>query len=643
MSLSPPSSPANSSPPPPPPPMETVQNESLSPSAPYSPTMYTSPGAFSSSSSASALQQQQRHVSGVSYDDAQNVDDSDAVFDDATSLVHDYDGGQHHLDGRGSSLFSDSGSGNGREDGSGSSSSISSSASTLSLRASLDNLRLASSMNSSAATSTTDKNGNKQKGTSRIMFRSGGFSLKRNKSKQQSQLQSQRHDGAEATDDVEMTDGHHGHGGGGDGDHHIPDDAPDRWKGYSLGTAPKSVIWGAIVNLANCIATAGLCGIPYALAHSGGVLFGPLFAILFVIVSDISLRSLVEAGVHFNALSYGSVCKRALGKNWELVQRISVLLFAIGTMANYLIIVRDTIPDTIDYPVRILILLVITVTIVLPLCSCRSLEALSKTSLLALMVAGAVVCALFVHLLTGDPPAKGLDDVSNPPTHELSIAAMGAVAFAYVAHHTSFHLFGPIYTNTPYRNQHYAMKGWSITSHLGLSWCTLLFLLESVFAILLFGRDDIKDNILLHGEVFSLPFRIIIVIPMLLTFPVEGIVARDTIHSMIMNPLLKKRSSGKARAFVGFVQNHALLVRVLEASGMIFIVFCIAVAVQKLALIQNITGGVAASMLGFILPGMCVYKMGDRKIKGIAIAAFGWIILTCALLGEALNLINGHE
>jgi sodium-coupled neutral amino acid transporter 11 len=509
--------------------------------------------------------------------------------------------------------------------------SISSSQSTLSFRASLDNLRLAAQNQSSSH------------GHGPVEFRDGHSGVGRTRrGGLKGDLEMQHLDASHGGSSSSSHPGgdHHDDGGDDDG-HHFKEDAPDRWTGYSLSLAPKPVLGGAIANLANAITTAGLCGIPFAVAHSGGIIGGILFMVVFACVADFSFQSLVQSGLHFNALSYGSLCKRALGPKAELVQRVSVLLLAIGTMANYLIIVRDTVPESVSFGVRFLVLLAVTVFIVLPLCSAKNLEALSKTSIIALIVAVMVVLLLAYYVFI-DEMDKADPDYLKPPHQGLSVAAMGAVAFAYVAHHTSFHLFGPIYTNTPFRNVSYSQKGWNVVANSSLFFCTSLFVLETIFAIALFGRDGIHDNILLHSNVFNLPIRIIIICPMLLTFPVEGIVARDTIHSMILNPLMKKKDSATARVIVSFAQRRALLVRVMEAAAMNLVVFIMAISIKNLSIVQNITGGVAASMLGFILPGLCMAKQSDKKIKGYAVASFGLLILVCALAGEAYNLAHGH-
>eukprot|EP00529_Nitzschia_sp_RCC80_P010480 CAMPEP_0113441098 /NCGR_PEP_ID=MMETSP0014_2-20120614/900_1 /TAXON_ID=2857 /ORGANISM="Nitzschia sp." /LENGTH=775 /DNA_ID=CAMNT_0000331917 /DNA_START=119 /DNA_END=2443 /DNA_ORIENTATION=+ /assembly_acc=CAM_ASM_000159 len=103
----------------------------------------------------------------------------------------------------------------------------------------------------------------------------------------------------------------------------------------------KSTILGCASNLINAIVGGGIVGLPFAFKMSG--FWAGCFLVVFVgIMTDKSLRLLIETAKHVHVPSYETVAEAAYGKTGFWFVACSMFLMAYGAMLTYLMIVKDT-------------------------------------------------------------------------------------------------------------------------------------------------------------------------------------------------------------------------------------------------------------------------------------------------------------
>lgn len=144
----------------------------------------------------------------------------------------------------------------------------------------------------------------------------------------------------------------------------------------------KSTVLGCSANLINAIVGSGIVGLPYAIQKAGFVA-GIGLVIMCAILTEKSLRLLVETAKHVHVPSYETVAEAAFGRFGFLFVAINMFIMAYGAMLSYLMIVKDSFSmvlgvDPTNDPMRRAILFIISITIMVPLSSQRVSHLLMK-------------------------------------------------------------------------------------------------------------------------------------------------------------------------------------------------------------------------------------------------------------------------
>lgn len=137
----------------------------------------------------------------------------------------------------------------------------------------------------------------------------------------------------------------------------------------------KSTVLGCSANLINAIVGSGIVGLPYAIQQAGFV-SGIGLVILCAILTEKSLRLLVETAKHVHVPSYETVAEAAFGRFGFLFVAINMFINAYGAMLSYLMIVKDSFSmilgvDPTNEPMRRAILFLVSIAIIVPLSSQR--------------------------------------------------------------------------------------------------------------------------------------------------------------------------------------------------------------------------------------------------------------------------------
>lgn len=332
----------------------------------------------------------------------------------------------------------------------------------------------------------------------------------------------------------------------------------------------KSTIVGCSSNLVNAIVGAGIVGIPYAIQESG--LIPGIFLVLFsALVTEKSLRLLIETAKHSNTPSYETLAEACYGKFGFLFISLNMFIMAYGALLSYLMIIKDTFSTILgiskdDYESQRYILLIISFCVVLPISCQRDMADLAKTSKMNVVLDTIIVCiVVYLAQLT---PTKILrtigyyqnnednnhyyenndyENIENTSTNtnttndnDINIfeipyrtifIGLGVLSFAFVCQHSSFIIAGSLQQPTKER--------WSKVTRLGVGSASSLALLMGICGYLGFANtingdgeregDAISGNILNSlptDSIFANIARGLLGITMLFVYPLESFVAR---------------------------------------------------------------------------------------------------------------------
>jgi len=244
---------------------------------------------------------------------------------------------------------------------------------------------------------------------------------------------------------------------------------------------------------------------------------------------------------------------------------------------------------------------------VLPLALLKDMSKLSKTSFLSLASVIVILLVVFTRFVTGPCPGNaGSCDVPQPgvtsslpgvPASPSSdtilwvvgskfLPAVGVIAFAFICHHACFIVFNTLRDNTEER--------WASTVHYTLGTAASVMVLLSIFAFLTF-RGVMSGSFLTnysYVDGLSNFMRCLFALAQTLTYPIELFVARHSIHAIVFP---SQRWTDK---------QHYLITILLWGSSV-----AIALNVADLGAVLELTGGIAAVSIGFILPPLLHFKM----------------------------------
>ena len=241
---------------------------------------------------------------------------------------------------------------------------------------------------------------------------------------------------------------------------------------------------------------------------------------------------------------------------------------------------------------------------VLPLALLRDMSKLSKTSFLSLASVIVILCVVFARWVTGPCPGYVCDvrqpGQSNPdaklssPASDLVLqvlspkffSAVGVIGFAFICHHACFIVFNSLRDNTEAR--------WAKTVHLTLGTASSVMAVLAFFAFLTFRNVMLGSFLTNYSYIDNLSnfMRCLFALAQTLTYPIELFVARHAIHAIAF----------PAQRWTN--EQHYVITLLLWGSSV-----AIALNVADLGAVLELTGGVAAVSIGFILPPILHFKM----------------------------------
>ncbi len=297
-------------------------------------------------------------------------------------------------------------------------------------------------------------------------------------------------------------------------------------------------IAGASANLINSIVGAGIIGIPYALRQSG-LIAGIFLLILVAYLTDKSLRIIVElASFHPNlknrdVRTFEDLAMYPfgmLGSNFILV---NMFVMAYGAMVAYLLIIKDTIPHILgvgSYLERTLIMLVTSITIMVPLAMQRDMASLAITSLFSVL-ADVVLVAFIVGF---SPIAESVENAGgfgtvliNDSINPTLFVGLGILSTAMACQHSAFIVSGSLKNKT--------MDRWAKVTGFSITLSAILCMVLGVAGYLGFLENTESDvlNNFDADSVLANVARFLLAITMLFTYPMESFVARHVMIQLV--------------------------------------------------------------------------------------------------------------
>ena len=453
--------------------------------------------------------------------------------------------------------------------------------------------------------------------------------------------------------------------------------------------AVKTSLALAAVNFANGVVGAGIVGLPAAM-NQAGLPVGILMCVGVAVVSQYTIRLLAQVGTAQGTSSYLELAQRAFGPAGYFLTSLFQTMFAFGAMVTYLIIFKDTMPSVLGDAgsaaaarAPAAVLCATAAFVLVPMCLVRAFGLLARLGVLKLaatLLITFTVCFYAVALAdaveTTKTVAWRLREV-----HESYFSALGTISFAFVCHHQTFLVLGSLRNATPRR--------FALTTAIAIFGSFALSLTVAVAGYCTF-YDNTRGDIFINYDAVGagMPARalittakLLLAVNMIITFPGELLVARATIESVVervrrhrrwlalaapvhdvvlLARLKAEEEAAAARSADNWRWGQPLTAPLLEHVGITLALVAasvgVAVGVDDIEPILNITGATAAVFLSFLLPAAIRLRLGAtatdavplldvRNWAPLAVLVFGTVAFV-ASTGEALlNIIykNGPD
>jgi len=408
----------------------------------------------------------------------------------------------------------------------------------------------------------------------------------------------------------------------------------------------------AAFNLSNAIIGAGVGGMPYALKEAG-FYSGVLLLGLVALCTDYSVRLLIRCGQTAGKKYYEQLVASQFGHAGYVAVLGAMGVFAFGAMCAYLIGVGDTMSIVVSHWSGIdlatnawlkrVVLVSVAVGAVLPLALVKNMSKLSKTSFASICLVIFIICVVVSRW------AGGAGDAHLPTTDaERALAfiapdffpAIGIISFAFVCHHACFIVYNTLRDNTEAR--------WARTVHTSVGVAAGVMATLALAAYLTF-RGVMNSNFLTNysatDELVNV-MRCTFAVTQALTFPLELFVARHVTHALAFPTSSKAWTPAQ----------HYTITLLLWGAAL-----AIALNVTDLGIVLELTGGISAVFIGFVLPAALHFKMSRYNVKlwknppearraaaaellpSIGLLIFGLLAMIFTLITIGTNLALGES
>ena len=300
--------------------------------------------------------------------------------------------------------------------------------------------------------------------------------------------------------------------------------------------------FGAITNYLNTILGAGIIGIPYAISQSGCIT-GVLLLIFVAILTDKSLRLIIESAKHHPILRKKEVCTfedlmgYTFGPYGSLFILWCMFVIAYGSMVAYLLVVKDTIPVilemlNLDLDIgREYMLILTSITIMLPLSMLKDLASLAFTSFLSIFAAiTTVILTIMISPIKENIIDNGgiVEVLKNDSIKPASLfIGLSILSDAFACHHAAYIVYGSLRKPSKRR--------WGLVTFHSISLAAIVFTIFGLAGYLGYGEDthaNILNNFPMDDVVANVA-RLLLTLTFFFTYPMEAMVGRHVLFAIM--------------------------------------------------------------------------------------------------------------
>eukprot|EP00756_Hemistasia_phaeocysticola_P053405 Hpha_TRINITY_DN2899_c0_g1::TRINITY_DN2899_c0_g1_i1::g.171433::m.171433 len=441
----------------------------------------------------------------------------------------------------------------------------------------------------------------------------------------------------------------------------------------------KASIFSCSANLANSIIGAGILGLPHAIGEMGYVL-GSLTMMLACMAATFTLHLLACcAHKHIEndePSSFYSVAMAAL-PSWALIVDAALVINCFFNGATYLIVIGDQLPAVVDYfggshglqDRRIWIC--VGFAVVVPLAIQPRLDALRFTSTLSVVIVAflALMVVLFFFKPDGFDPCEDLKDdngidvnhsVCENDSHDWSyfnfhkeaLKALTVFIFCFTCHQNIFSVCNEM-REPSLRRYNIAVGSAQLTAF-------AFYLCVAICALHTYGAGINEDMLKSYpSKVIVSVARICVSLLVSFAYPLQAHPARRSALSLWeqyamwkqkheweeeKNQLLEEGLNDgglPAGSYVGGEPTSEK--KVLFRYWVITVLYLIgtlgvAVSLKSLGAAMAISGGTASTLVSFIMPGICYYRLFPEPHFKRTMAYF-MFIMGCAIVPASLVIV----
>lgn len=368
----------------------------------------------------------------------------------------------------------------------------------------------------------------------------------------------------------------------------------------------------SVFNLSNAIMGSGILGLAFALANTGILLFLVLLSSV-TLLSIYSINLLLICSKETGCMVYEKLGEQVFGTTGKFVIFGATSLQNTGAMLSYLFIVKNELPSAIKFLMgkeetfsawyvdgRVLVVIV-TFSIILPLCLLKNLGYLGYTSgfSLSCMVFFLIVVIYkkfqipcIVPGLNATSANSTNADVCTPKYvtfNSKTVYALPTIAFAFVCHPSVL----PIYSELKDRSQ----KRMQMVSNISFFAMFVMYFLTAIFGYLTFYenvRSDLLHKYQSKDDILILTVRVAVIVAVILTVPVLFFTVRSSLFE-----LAKKTKFNLCR--------HIFVTIILLVIINLLVIF-----IPSMKDIFGVVGVTSANMLIFILPSSLYLKITNQ-------------------------------
>ncbi|KAI3899415.1 hypothetical protein MKW92_038537 [Papaver armeniacum] len=370
----------------------------------------------------------------------------------------------------------------------------------------------------------------------------------------------------------------------------------------------------AVFNLST-IMGAGIMGLPAAVKELG-LLPGLIMIVVMAVLTESSIEIILRFGKASKSVSYSGVVGDSFGRSGRTLLQICLIVNNLGLLIGYMIIIGDVMSCTrlrpgMEHHSGLLeewfgthwwtspaMILFTALAIISPLISFKRVHFLRCTS--AVSVALAVY---FVSITIGTAFAKmtigGIETprlfpkVVDQASFWKLLSTVPVLATAYICH----------YSIHPIENELKDPSDMKFNVQVSLTTCASVYVLATLFGLLLFGEQTLDDVLANFDADLGLPdkdtvlndfMRLCYVIHLILAFPVVFFSLRLGVDGLLFPTSVP----------IEFDNPRFLSINV----GLLGIIFIAAMFIPNIWTALQFTGATAATSLGFIFPAAIVRK-----------------------------------